>query len=136
MNNRNGFTTIEVLIAMAILAITLLGAQVMFTDHFIRSTGKHDQRTVALQLAKDRTELIQMSGANSVMSYDQLASVYSETTNTEMPDHPGFTRTTRIVSSDSLAGGGIVGDFTRITVTVDGPGLRSPVAQTVSVGAP
>ena len=132
---QNGFTMIEVLIAMVILGITLLGTQAMFTDQFIRAAGNHDKQAIALQLAKERVELIQASGVyRDLDTYQKMESIYGETA-TSVPDHPEFTRTTRIKRSNAKTKGTLI-DFKQVTVTVNGPGLLQPISRSISVGAP
>ena len=132
---QNGFTMIEVLIAMVILGITLLSTQAMFTDQFIRAAAGHEKQAVALQLVKERVELIQASGVyRDLNMYQKMDSMYGETA-TPIPDHPEFTRTTRIKRSKAKTKGNLI-DFKQVTVTVDGPGLLQPISRSISVGAP
>ena len=45
---------IEVLVAMVILAIVMLGLQATITDRVVRTVGAETRRATANQLAKDR----------------------------------------------------------------------------------
>ena len=58
-----------------------------------------------------------------------------EAVESTLASHPGLTRTTVIARTVDTTATGLL-DYLRVTVSVDGAGLRSPVARTVVVAAP
>ena len=125
MNQRGGFTLIEVIVAMVILAVVLL-ALATSTGGFVRTVSASDRQAAAIQLAEDRVAAIQMDP-----NYAGLGS-YAATENT-FATLPGMTRTTTVVT---VGGTGQVVDHKRVTVVVSGGGLTAPVQRTITVAAP
>ena len=123
MRTERGFTMIEVLMAVTILALVVLGMATV-TGSFIRTVSDTDYETVALQLAEDRIEEIRMDP-----QYGQLANYQG--TETGFATLAGFTRETTVTQ---ITGAG--GDYTKITVEVAGPGLTIPISRSITVGAP
>lgn len=126
MHGRDGFTMAEVMIALVVLSLVLLGLAGS-TGQFLHTVTVSDRRATAIELADDRIELIQ-----SDPSYGGLDTLY-QATETDFPTVPGITRTTEIVH---VGGQGQPVDYKKITVTVAGLGLLAPVARTVTVAAP
>lgn len=124
MKSRNGFTLIEVVLALSILLIVMLSLVTM-TGRAVRVSTTSDREQAAIQLASDRTDLIR-----SDPDYLGLDTMYVAT-ETSFPTLVGFTRTTQIVRTTSSRQ-----DYKKITVTVNGPGLTAPVRRTVTVAAP
>lgn len=124
MKSRNGFTLIEVVLALSILLIVMLSLVTM-TGRAVRVSTTSDREQAAIQLASDRTDLIR-----SDPDYLGLDTMYVAT-ETSFPTLVGFTRTTQIVRTTSSRQ-----DYKKITVTVNGPGLTAPVKRTVTVAAP
>ncbi|HEX7242448.1 MAG TPA: prepilin-type N-terminal cleavage/methylation domain-containing protein [Longimicrobiaceae bacterium] len=124
-----GFTLLEVLIAIVILGICLLGVQAAVTDRFVRDIGGHDRQAVAAQLVEDRIQAIQLDPV-----YATLETRY-EGSDSTIPGFPGFTRTTEIVQVRSVTPRGVV-DYRKATVTVRSRNLARPVSRTITVGAP
>lgn len=124
-DRRAGFTLVEVLIAMVILGIVLLGAQAALTDRLARDVGQQDKRTVAIQLAMNRLQAVQLDPV-----YNALSTTYGGT-ESEPDNLPGFRRVTTVrrMLQDSA-------DFTMVTVRVEHPGLPEPVSRTLTIGAP
>lgn len=121
---RGGFTLIEVILALSILAVVIVGL-VSMTGRTTHVAATSDREQAAIQLATDRVEQVR-----SEPSYAKLDSLFVAT-ETGFATLPGYTRTTEIVRM--TAGNN---DFKRITVTVNGPGLAAPVQRTVTVAAP
>lgn len=127
MNNR-GFTMVEVITSLVILALAILGLS-STTARLARVAVDIENRALALQAVEDRMSIIRLHPI-----YQQLDSVYSEA-NAEISGLPDYTRTTelnRVILPGDSEGKYI--DYTRITVTVDGPGLREPISRTVALG--
>lgn len=126
MNDRSGFTLVEILVAMVILGFVIVSTQAMITSRFVSDVSMQDHRAAAVQLAMDRLQLIQQDP-----NYATFESRYGGT-ESNLPAYPGYVRTTQIVRTNSSS----TGDFKRVTVRVSGPGLKQPVARTITVGAP
>ncbi|HUG39925.1 MAG TPA: prepilin-type N-terminal cleavage/methylation domain-containing protein [Longimicrobiales bacterium] len=128
MVRRDGFTMVEILMALLLLSFVVLGFQAA-TGEIIHYAAQSDRELVAVQLAEDRLELIRLDPA-----YDSLEARYDAPEAT-LSGFPGLSRNTvitRTLVTDTL---GIL-DYHRITVTVDGAALREPVARTIVVAAP
>lgn len=125
MNDRAGFSLVEVLVALVILSVGLLGMQAV-TTRYLNIVTTSDRRAEALQLVRDQLDEIRTDPA-----YSELATRYAHT-ETEIPEFPGLTRETTVLPP--RAG---TPDFTRVTVTVTGAGLGGQVLKrSLSVGAP
>lgn len=129
LSRRDGFTMVEVLVAMVILGITILGVQAAVTDHFVRDVGTMDRRAVATQLVEDRIQSVQLDPV-----YATLEERY-EVAEPALPDHPGFSRDTRVWHVRSTGARGVV-DYKKVTVEVRSTSLPQPVSRTVTVAAP
>jgi prepilin-type N-terminal cleavage/methylation domain-containing protein len=123
---REGFTLLEVLIAMVILGFVVLGVQASMTDRMVRDLGWQETRMVANQLAMDRIHALQ---ADPV--YATLATRYGGTERT-LPGAPGFERTTTFVTT-ALRGGNT---YVTATVSVTAPRLPRPVSRTIIIASP
>lgn len=124
MQPRNGFTLIEVMIALTILSIVLLGLASM-TTRTVHVVTTSDREEAAIQLAHDRIEFVR-----SDPRYLQLDSLYGGL-ETNFPTLPGVQRNTlvnRVTTSNN--------DYSRVTVTVTGPGLSNPVSRSITVARP
>jgi len=126
MRGKSGFTLVEVMIALVILMVVVVG--------FMSTSGKlmhtvtvNDRQEAAIRLAYDRIEMVRLDPR-----YTKLESLYVAT-ETSFPTLPGFTRVTAM----QLVGGpGQPTDHKKVTVTVSGPGLIAPVKRTTTVAAP
>jgi prepilin-type N-terminal cleavage/methylation domain-containing protein len=119
-----GFTLMEVLIAMVILSIMILGFQATFSGRLLSTVHAEDRRTVALQLAAERVRAVQLDPV-----YTALETRY-ETVEATLPGFPGYGRSTRVERTTTG------GDMTKVTVTVTHPRLPKPVTRTLVVAAP
>lgn len=126
MRAARGFTLIEVMMALVILMVVLLGFAVSST-RLLHTVTMSDRQESAIQLASSRLELVQLEP-----NYAALDSLFVRT-ETNFPTLPGVTRTTTITR---FGGPGQPIDYKRITVTVAGPGLLAPVVRTTTVAAP
>lgn len=126
MRNRRGFTLIEIMIALVILALVVLGMATS-TGRFIRVVAESDIQVAAIQLADDRIQTVLMDP-----NYGGLDTAYAGT-EASFPSLDGFVRTTTI----TLVGGiGQPTNHKRVVVTVTGPGLSNPVKRSATVAAP
>jgi prepilin-type N-terminal cleavage/methylation domain-containing protein len=123
-----GVTLIEVIIAMVILTVVLLGMG-SFAVRFTRTVQAADARTVAVMLASQR-----ISEVRSQPNYGGLETAYNGTEST-IAGFPGYTRSTQIVRT-----GGpkptYNQDYKTVTVAVTAPGITTAIAKTVIVAAP
>lgn len=120
-----GFTLMEVLVAMVILGIVLIGFQAAATDRMIRDLSSTDRRTIALQLAVERLRAVQLDPV-----YPALEARYAGS-EASLAGAPGFTRATAVTRTVN----GLV-EYKTVTVTVQHPQLSQPVKRTLIIAAP
>jgi Tfp pilus assembly protein PilV len=125
---RDGFTIVEVLLALLLLSFMIMGFQAA-TGEIIHYAAQSDREAIAVQLVEDRLDLIRLDP-----QYGSIESRY-ETVESGMAEYPGLTRTTEVVRTYEVQTTGIL-DYTKVTVTVSGESLRGPVARTIVLGAP
>lgn len=126
MNRREGFTLIEVIVAIVVLAVSVMGLQLVAAT-MLQQTGNAQIQLTAAQLAEDRIDFIMLEPV-----YDSLPRYVA--TENNIANYPGFIRqTTMSRTRDSTAAG--ITDFRRITVRVTAPQLNRAVVRTVTVGA-
>jgi prepilin-type N-terminal cleavage/methylation domain-containing protein len=126
--NTKGFTMVEVVTSLVILALAIIGLS-STTARLAKVAVDAEQRALALQAVEDRMSTIRLHPI-----YQQLDSLFSES-ETEVPGLPDYTRNTaitRVIQPGAQEGKYI--DYTRITVTVTGPGLSDPISRTVALG--
>lgn len=124
---RRGFTLIEVMIALVILMVVVMGmAQLTATMTHAVTTG--GQQQAAVELAEGRVAQIQADP-----NYPALESLYVAT-ESNFPTLPGFTRQTVILHDTGTAPARH--DWKRATITVQGRGLLAPVSRTITRAAP
>lgn len=126
MRAAKGFTLVEVMMALVILMVVLLGFAVS-SGRLLHTVTTSDLQESAIQLARSRLEQVQLEP-----NYGALDSIYAKT-ETGFPTLPGFTRVTTITRFGGLSQ---PIDYKRITVTITGPGLVAPVVRTTTVAAP
>jgi prepilin-type N-terminal cleavage/methylation domain-containing protein len=126
MRTRNGFTLVEVMIALVILMVVVVGFM-STSSRLMHTVATNDRQESAIRLAYDRIEMIRLDPR-----YTKLESLYVATESSS-PTLPGYTRVTAM----SLVGGaGQPTDHKKVTVTVSGPGLLAPIKRTTTVAAP
>ncbi len=118
--NENGFTLIETLMAIAIMAIGLLGLAALQTTA-ISGAAKANKQSMAVSLAEDQIETYKN------IPYDSVPSAPSTATGTDLSSWGIFTRTTAVQDGVPVPGS------KTITVTVSWPDKvpRSVVFQTI-----
>jgi prepilin-type N-terminal cleavage/methylation domain-containing protein len=121
---REGFTLLEVLVALVILGFVILSAQASVTSLMVRDVGWQEQRARATQIAMDRLHAIQSDPV-----YSTLVDGYEEE-GTELDR--GFTRDTRFQATVFEDGT----EYQTVTVTVTGPRLAKPVSRTTVIASP
>ena len=123
---RRGFTLIEIMVAVVVLAAVLLGAG-QFTARFIHTTAISQVTTVASDVATERMEMI-----TTDPSYTTLGARWAGTT-TGFPGYAAMTMTTTL---QRITGNAPRRDYTVVTVQVTEPTLQNPVRLTSIVGQP
>lgn len=124
MRARAGFTLIEIVLALAILLLVIVSLLTL-TGKTVHVTAVSDREQAAIQLATDRTDQVRGDP-----DYAGLDTLYGGT-ETSFPTLPGFTRKTEIAHTTSSGQ-----DYKKVTVTVSGPGLTTPIRRTIVVAAP
>ncbi len=122
--SREGFTLIEIVIAMAILLIVML-TLITLTARSVHVATLSEREQAAMQLVTDRLDEVRTNP-----NYAGLDSIYAGT-ETSFATLAGFTRVTTVVRTTS---GGH--NYKKVTVRVTGPGIATAVARTVTVAAP
>jgi prepilin-type N-terminal cleavage/methylation domain-containing protein len=128
MRRRDGFTLIEVIVALVVLAFVLLGGQAVAARMLFQITSA-ERQLAAVQLADDRIDFIRLDP-----QYDSLKVRY-EKTESNLPGWAGATRPTRQHRIQTTTSNGVT-DYWKITVEVAVPGLQDPVRRSLSIGAP
>ena len=125
---RRGLTLIEVMIAMVILTVVLLGMG-RFAWNFTRAVEQSESRTVAVNLVDQR-----LSEIRSSPNYSGLEATYVGTEAT-ISGFTGYSRVTAITHT-----GGprptYTNDYKTITVSVTAPSLSAPIKKTIVVASP
>lgn len=127
MTTRRGFSLVEVVVALGILTVTLLGFAAV-AQRFTQSNTSVATRTVASDLATTRIEQIK-----GVRNYASLVSTYNNQVESWSGNSPyaGFTRSTYAARTGPNA----QNDYVTITVVVSGRGLSPAVRRTTSIAA-
>jgi prepilin-type N-terminal cleavage/methylation domain-containing protein len=123
-----GLSLIEIMIAMVILTVVLLGMGRYMVD-FSRTVRKSESRTVAVNLAAQRLSEIRASP-----NYSGLETTFA-TTETSITGFPGYTRST-IITHVGGPRPTYTNDYKVATVAVTGPGLTAPIRKTIIVAVP
>lgn len=128
-NSEEGFTLVEMMIALVILTVAILGVAGS-TSRMAVQAGNAEVKAQALQAVEDRLARVTMDPR-----YALLDSIYSGSESSVL-DLDGFTRVTDVSTvTVSLPSGKSV-SYQKVTVTVDGPYLASEVGRSVVMGAP
>jgi len=124
--NRRGFTLVEVVVALVILSVAILGLAAS-ASNLATTAVTAELRAMALYSVSDRLAMIELDER-----YAELDSLYAATEN-DVLSVPGYTRTTEVARVNQSSP---EADFTVVTVTVGGPLLMEPVTGRLVVGAP
>lgn len=125
MAGREGFTLVEIIVAIVMLSFVLLGL-VGSTMKLESSIREQERRSVAIELVEERIAQIQIDPA-----YGTLEERYAGE-DRPVTAHPDFVRTT--VGKEVLGAEGE--EYKVFTVSVDGPGVGPTVQRTIVVAAP
>lgn len=128
-SDRDGFTLIEIMIAMVILVIVAT-SMARFAGTFSRSMATSTVRVIATGVATGRLELIRADPR-----YSRLVNLYNSgagADTTGFPQYPSMRRVTRVVR-DTTAGR----DRTTVTVRVWDPRvLKDTISVTAVIASP
>lgn len=124
MSTQRGFTLIEVVVAIAILAgVTLaVGAA---TAKLVHTTGDDRIATQAAAAAEAQLALVQVWP-----EYATIDSAFAGTTANS--PQTGWTRVTTVVRT---GGTGQTNDYKKVTVSISAPGLTTPVVRSITIAA-
>lgn len=125
MAGRDGFTLIEIIVAIVMLSFILLGV-VGSTMRLETAIRGQERRTLAIELAEERIAQIQIDP-----DYGTLEERYVGE-DRPVAEHSEFVRAT--VAREVLGADGE--EHKVFTVAVDGPGVGETVERTILVAAP
>jgi type IV pilus modification protein PilV len=128
MGKRDGFSLVEVVVALVILAVAIMGSMSMATT-MIRTVTSSNAQNAASQLIEDRLDRLRTDPA-----YDSLSLKYAGT-ESPVAGWPLYSRVTQLTRTQTTTNG-LVTDYFTITVTVTGRPLRAPISRTIVVGSP
>jgi type IV pilus modification protein PilV len=128
MRTRAGFSLVEVMVALVMLTVMMLGATAL-AGRMIRTAASANIQVTAGQLAEDRIDFVRLDPA-----YDSLSTRYSGT-ESPVTGYPGFQRTTAFTRTTTVTTNGTTDYFT-VTVRVTHQQLSTPVARTVVMTNP
>jgi prepilin-type N-terminal cleavage/methylation domain-containing protein len=126
---QDGFTLIEVCIAIVILTVAILGLG-SSTARMLSPVGNAELEFAALQAVEDRLSEMRLDPR-----YGLLDSIYGGT-ETGLPALTGMSRATTVTRTQNVLANGNTLDFQTIVVTVAGGNLPEPVSRTLIMGAP
>jgi prepilin-type N-terminal cleavage/methylation domain-containing protein len=131
-SRKRGFSLVEIMVALTILMIIILGLA-NTTISFLHETTTDTVRVRAQSFADMRIA--------EVRGYPTYANLTTTFNNTDTPE-AGFTRRTVVVRDKSAttpcsnpAPGCPKNDITRVTVTVTNAGLAAPISRTLAISS-
>ena len=128
---RRGFSLVEIMVALTILMIIILGLA-NTTISFLHETTLDTVRVRAQSFADMR-----IAEVRGYQDYNSLTTTFSSS---DVPES-GFNRQTVVVRDKSATStcnnpsGCPKNDFTRVTVTVTNSSLSAPVSRTITISA-
>jgi len=129
VNDRRGFTLVEITVSLLLLAVAILGIGASAAS-LLRASVNAETEALALQAVEDRISRVLLDPRYSALEQSYIAQ------ETQLPGLEGFTRNTGVVHRLYAGAGGRLVDYREVTVTVEGPRLPRPVTRTVVVAAP
>ena len=123
---RHGFTLVEMLLSIVILAIILAGVA-RYTGQYLHTVTISTTRTAAAEVARERIGLVDMDP-----SYTTLGATWAGS-QTGFPGYPGMTRVTSV---SRITGNNPRRDYTIVTVRVMEPTMGAPLDVTTVVASP
>jgi prepilin-type N-terminal cleavage/methylation domain-containing protein len=123
---RSGFTLVEMLLSIVVLAI-ILSSVARYTGQYLHTVTVSTTRTAAAEVARERIGLIDMDP-----SYTTLAATWAGT-QIGFPGYPGMRRITSVARVTGVAPRR---DYTIVTVRVTEPTMGQPIDVTTVVASP
>jgi prepilin-type N-terminal cleavage/methylation domain-containing protein len=123
---RDGFTLVEVVVALVILSTAVLGLGAS-TSRLATAAATAELRTLALESAEDVLAQVRLDPR-----YAALDTAYAGT-DSDVFGIPGMTRTTTV---DHVLETNPDVDYKKVSVIVSGPLLTAPVSRQLIIGAP
>lgn len=124
--NRRGFSLIEVMLAVVILAVVLTGLA-RYTGQFLHTVSISGVRTVAAEVARERISLVDQDP-----SYTTLAATWAGT----KTGFPGYPQMQRVTTVSRVTGVAPPRDYTIVTVRVSEPTMGQAIDVTTVVAQP
>lgn len=124
-----GFTLVEVMVALVILAVAVLGMAAS-AGVLGRYSAEAQVRALATQAVQDRISLVKVDPR-----YAELETLYAGVEN-DLVGLDGYTRETTVTRVEQKTSSGGTLDYKVITVVVSGEHLSAPLSRRFTVGAP
>jgi prepilin-type N-terminal cleavage/methylation domain-containing protein len=112
MSDSRGFTLIEVLLTVALIAVSLLAMATMSVTSY-QNVGRGSEQTTGVMLATQRMEWLRNQ------PYTSTSLNAGTTTTTLMSPYDGYSRTTTIVDNTPIAG------MKQVTIQIGAPSGRT-----------
>ena len=126
MNRKSGFTLVEMLLSIVILAI-VLASVARYTGQYLHTVSTSTTRTAAAEFARERIGLVDMDP-----SYTTLGATWAGT----QIGLPGYPDMIRVTSVSRITGAAPQRDYTIVTVRVTEPTMGAPIDVTTVVASP
>jgi len=126
--DRRGFTLVEIIVALLLLSVAVLGMGAS-SGALVRRALEAELESLARQAVEDRLSLVALEPVYSQI--DDYAGTESGIAGLE-----GTSRVTDVEHIRQDGSGGRMIDYREIKVTVSGGAVRRPVSGSVTVGAP
>ena len=123
---RKGMTLVEVLVALTILSVVMLGLGT-FTTNFARTVSEAGIKSTASDLVADRLEVVK-SGSR----YDLIESNF-QGAESSIPGYAGFSRRTMVLHVGGAPADSV--DYKVVTVEVTAPRLTKPVRKSTVISS-
>ncbi len=127
--SREGFTLIEIMIAIVMLSVAILGLAAS-SSKMLEPTNSAENDFIALEHVQDRLAEVRLDPR-----YGLLDSLYA-TTDSPLVGLPGAVRVTTFARTQDVQPSGKVVDYWTVVVTVRGGRVSAPVMRSLIIAAP
>lgn len=128
MDDRRGFTLVEIIVALLLLSVAVLGMGASSAT-LVRRAMDAELESLAQQAVEDRLARVALEPTYANID-DYIG------TESIVPGLDGASRVTAVEHIRTSGSGGRMIDYREITVTVSGGPIRIPYSRSVTVGAP